>query len=209
MKISFTDKDSHNYNYISCFYNLKNDYVFVSKKVCYSSFCSIDTNKCIRTWEVNDTLNLNGLVRNPYIRLESLYKDKLIKNLDSLKLKYCPCCGNKPDIQHCQSHIIDLFGEKKFFNKQISFKEFVLSLSHLVTKECHFFPQSKFIPKFVDKIFYLESETDIECLFRLFDTEKLVKNTTFKQNLEWDKEMYDVVNNVYCEDFKRFNYKFN
>lgn len=209
MKISFTDKDNYNHTYISCFYNHKRDYVFLSKKVCCSSFSSLDKNKCIKTWEVNDTNILNGLVRNPYTRLESLYKDKLIKNVDDLKTKWCKHCGVKPTIQHCQTHIVDFFGEEKFYNQEISFKEFILALPTFIDKECHFFPQSKFIPKFIDKLYYLENKEDLNNLFKLFDVEPVVVNKTYEKSFEWDNQMYDVVNTFYYEDFQRFGYKLN
>jgi len=125
----FSNCDPHDYNYISCFFNLKDQYVFVSKKVCYSSFTTLNSVKCKRVWQIDDINKsiLRAIVRNPYSRLESLYKDKLISNVD------------KNAVQTCQKEVIKIFGEELFFNNKISFENFVLSMPQLINTECHFF----------------------------------------------------------------------
>ena len=193
----FTNCDSYNYNYISCFYNLKDQYIFVSKKVCYSSFNTLTSMKCKRVWQIDDINKsvLRAIVRNPYSRLESLYKNKLITNFD------------KNDIQSCQKEVIKIFGEELFFNNKISFENFVLSMPRLINTECHFFPQSKFIPRFVNHIHHLENKDEIRNVFSLFNTEPIVCNQTSNIQLDWNKNMKNVIKKLYKEDFTRFNYR--
>ena len=71
----FSNCDSYNYNYISCFFNLKDQYIFVSKKVCYSSFNMMTSMQCKRVWQIDDINKsvLRAIVRNPYSRLVSIY----------------------------------------------------------------------------------------------------------------------------------------
>lgn len=199
MKIQFyTNHDIFDYNYICCFYNLKNQYVFLSKKVCFSSFCLLDEKECKRTWDIeyNKSTILRSIVRNPYERLESLYKDKLIFNVDKNK------------IQNTQTEIIKKFGEDKFFNKQISFEEFIFSLSELISGECHFYPQNSYIPDFVDYVHHIENKVEIDYIFSLFNSDRIFDNWTPKIDLHWTDGMRKLVNELYYEDFKRFNYSF-
>lgn len=200
MNINFLDnRDPHNYTYISCFFNLKNQYVFASKKVCYSSFSSLPPAKCQRVWEIHDinTAKLHGIVRNPYSRLESLYKDKAYINVD------------RSGMQIIQKEIVNVFGADKFFDKKITFEEFVLAMPKLIDTECHFFPQSKFIPTFVNEIYHMENKQDVDALFSVFDCESVVSNKTQVMNLVWTSEMRNVVNTLYYEDFHRFGYGHN
>lgn len=199
MNIQFSENyDPYKYKYISCFFNLKNEYVFVSKKVCYSSFCSMDQNKCRRVWEILDFNNsiLRAIVRNPYSRLESMYKDKLLYNV------------NKENIQTNQIEIIKIFGESMFFDLKISFADFVFAIPNLIYNECHFFPQSMFIPKFIDNIHKMENKSELDCVFSLFNRNNVICNKTPDLKLEWTYEMRNIINNLYYEDFIRFNYIF-
>lgn len=199
MNIQFSENyDLYNYKYISCFFNLKNEYVFVSKKVCYSSFCSIDQTKCRRVWEISDFNNsiLRAIVRNPYSRLESLYKDKLLYNVD------------KENIQMNQIEIIKIFGESMFFDFKISFADFLFEIPNLIHTECHFFPQSMFIPKFVDNIHKMENKSELNYVFSLFNGNNVICNKTPDLKLEWTHEMRNIINKLYYEDFIRFNYIF-
>jgi len=197
MNIQFLEnRDLYGYNYISCFFNLNTEYVFVSKKACYSSFCSLDKTKCQRVWSISDLNNsiLRAVVRNPYSRLESLYKDKLLCNVD------------RENLQTNQREIIKIFGETMFFDIAISFEDFVLAIPNLIHTECHFFPQSKFIPKFVNNIHQIENEKELRYVFSLFNSELVVCNKTPDFKFEWTREMRNTINKLYYDDFIRFNY---
>lgn len=199
MNIKFLEnRDLYSYSYISCFFNFKNEYVFVSKKARYSSFCSLEQSKCRRVWEISDLNNsiIHGIVRNPYSRLESLYKDKLSYNVD------------KEHIQTNQREIIKIFGETRFFELQISFEDFVLAIPDLIHTECHFFSQSKFIPRFVENIHHMENKKELNYVFSLFDNEVVICNKTPDLKLEWTYEMRNTINKMYYDDFNRFNYIF-
>jgi len=79
--------------------------------------------KCKRVWQIDDINKsiLRAIVRNPYSRLESLYKDKLISNVD------------KNAVQTCQKEVIKIFGEELFFNNKIL--KYVMSFLCLILNQ--------------------------------------------------------------------------
>lgn len=199
MIINFSnDCDPYGYRYISCFFNLRSHYIFVSKKACYSSLCALSSSKCKRVWEIHDVNNstFSGIVRNPYGRLESLYKDKVLLNVD-------PNGG----LQLTQKEIVNIFGKDRFFGKNISFEDFIFAMPKLIATECHFFPQSKFIPSFVTAIHHMESYNEINEAFSLFDSESIICNKTEPIQLFWSSKMYEIINSIYNDDFIRFGYE--
>lgn len=198
MNIRIYNEDPYGYNYISCFNNFKNDYVFVSKKVGFTSFSKIDDTKCKRVWEIINFNNsiMRAIVRNPYRRIESLYKDKCVMRVDENL------------IQNSQNEIINIFGKEKFFNKQICFEEFVNNLSKMIKNECHFFPQTEFIPNFVKYIHKIENIQEIENIFSIFDSDVKHDHITIDLELKWTSEMKNIINQLYTEDFKNFNYHY-
>lgn len=192
-------KDEYNFSFIYCFYNFKTSYVFTSQKVCTRSFYKIvDQNKADRIYNINLDYELNALVRNPYSRVESMYRDKFHKSVD------------KNHIQHCQQEIIKIFGSDRFFKKTISFNEFItIGLEKLIVSESHFYPQSKFIPEYVKNVFHVENPHDLSYIFSLFDNEVLHEHRTdnvIDSKINWNEETSNIVKNLYMSDFKRFNY---
>ena len=99
-----------------------------------------------------------AIVRCPYTRLESFYKDKLIKAM------------NKEMNQSCQRAMIDIFGRDRLVNHQVSFQEFVVesfrknlpSVLEYKYYDSHFKTQSSFIPGPIDRIIHLENPTEID-----------------------------------------------
>jgi len=192
-------KDKYGFSFTYCFYNLKKSYVFTSQKVCTRSFYKmVDQNKAQRVYDINLDCELNALVRNPYNRVESMYRDKFHKSVD------------ENHIQHCQKEIINIFGRDRFFKKTISFDEFIMcGLEKLVTSESHFYPQSKFIPEYIKNIFHIENSDNLSYVFSLFDSEVLHEHKTkniVDSNVIWSIETTNIVYNLFITDFKRFNY---
>ena len=198
MNINFEqNKDPYGYSYVNCFYNLKKDYVFTSQKVCCNTFRKIkdEEQKLERTYDVNDSFHINCLVRNPYTRVESLYKDKLL------------IAVTKGYYQNCQLELIKVFGEYSFLNKEISFERFIVEgIPTLIDKESHFFPQSKFIPKFVDNIYHLEIKEELDYVFSLFSNNHYHMHKTYDFDFVWTTNMKDTISNLYKEDFERYSY---
>lgn len=196
MNVQFYNADLYNYNYISCFNNFKNEYVFVSKKVAFTSFCKLDCTKSRRVWQILDFNNsiTRAIVRNPYRRIESLYKDK------------CLTCVDENIIQNTQSEIIKIFGKEKFFKKEISFEEFIDKLPQLINSECHFFPQTEYIPSFIKNIYKIENRESIKNIFSLFNSEEMREHKSIEMELKWTRNMRTVINQLYIEDFKKFEY---
>lgn len=192
-------KDEYGFSFTYCFYNLKKSYVFTSQKVCTRSFYKIvDQNKADRVYNIDLKCELNALVRNPYSRIESLYRDKFHKSVD------------KNNVQHCQKEIIKIFGMDRFFDRSISFDEFVISgLSKLITTESHFYPQTKFIPEYIKNIFRVENSCDLYYIFSLFNTNIIHEHKTVNvvnSKIIWTDETKSIVEKLYSTDFKRFNY---
>jgi|688.fasta_scaffold531619_2 hypothetical protein len=190
-------KDPYSYSYICCFYNLYSDCVFTSQKVCLNSFHKItnELKKAKRIYDIDPSYNLHCLVRNPYSRIESLYKDKLL----------CSIVKNNP--QNCQLEIMKVFGENSFYDKKITFEQFVIEgLPILFDKESHFFPQSVFIPQFVSNVYHLEIKKELNYVFSLFCDNEYHEHKTYDYSFEWTSNMKDVVSSVYGQDFYRFSY---
>jgi hypothetical protein len=190
-------KDPYGYNYVYCFHNLHNDCVFTSQKVCTNSFYKIvnDLKKAERIYDINPSYKSHCLVRNPYSRIESLYKDKLLLSVV------------KNHLQHCQLEIMKVFGENSFYDKKITFEQFVIEgLPILFDKESHFFPQSVFIPQFVSNVYHLEIKKELNYVFSLFCDNEYHEHKTYDYSFEWTSNMKDVVSSVYGQDFYRFSY---
>lgn len=190
------NKDPYEFSFMYCFFNLKSSYVFSSQKVCTRSLYKlVDENKAQRVYDVNVGLQLCALVRNPYTRIESLYRDK------------CYAAVDRQFTQHCQKEIIKVFGEELFYNRSIQFEEFIIhGLDKLINSESHFFSQSRFIPEFIDEIYYIEKQSDLKYVFSLFDSDILHEHKTDNPKLVWTSKMKSVIAELYYEDFQRFRY---
>lgn len=200
MKINLSNiKDPYNFSFLYCFFNLKDTCVFTSQKVCTRSFYKLvdEYQKAKRIYEIDLNYNLYSLVRNPYLRVESMYRDKFHKSI------------NTEHIQHCQKEIIKVFGEDRFWNKNITFEEFVINgLEKLVYTESHFFPQSMFIPEYVKVFYKIENESDLQHVFSLFGSDVLHEHRTYYNiNTVWTYNMKTIIQKIYSDDFTRFDYK--
>lgn len=180
-----------------CFYNTES-YMFTSYKVASSSFRQASfKNKIQRVYELDSNKSIYGLVRCPYKRIESFYKDKILKGPDRLN------SFKREKLQYCQSKVINLFDNEKFLGKEISFENFVcVALEKLALQDNHLLPQSYYIPKFVQKIFKLD-----DCLPNFIVKDFHVNyfyNTTKNIKFEYTKEMKEIVKQVYKTDYNRF-----
>ena len=71
----------------------------------------------------------------------------------------------------------------------------MLAIPDLIHTECHFFPQSKFIPRFVENIHHIENKKELNYVFSLFDNEIVICNKTPDLKLEWTYEMRNIIRN--------------
>jgi hypothetical protein len=163
------------------------------------------------------------LVRNPYLRLESFFKDKFRKNLPT---------SEKEEWQNCQKIFFESFSlrlndtvqtkRNAFLNT--SFEQFILMLPLTFMKNQHLFPQylslsfrirllKKIIKQFpilFDKILKLENQNDIEFLEQSLEinlTQRRNTSKDVKELINWNTEMIKIANKLYMKDFESFDYQ--
>lgn len=180
-------KDPYNYSYLQ-FFRGENFYIVTSHKVASSTLHAIKELQHIYYYD--DSYITYVLVRNPYKRIESIYRDKVL--------------GMKQNAdQYCQLELL------KFFNKidNISFKSFIQDfLPFGIYKETHFFPQTTYIPNFLKNVKLLKMEIDMSFIFYLTNSKFVHINKTEESNVTWDADMRKTINNLYQEDFLNFGY---
>lgn len=184
-----------------CFFKNK-DYVFTSYKVGYSSFKTLHKKKFLQhitdLTYINQNIltdtsnNFYGIHRCPKLRLESLYKDKMLYAV------------NPNLIQICQKVIIDYFSYDQFIKKNITFEDFILNLPHYIEKDHHYYPQNNCIPESITNYIQLNK---IYLFSKIFEVKIPVENTTNKKPLYWSQEMQDIVYSLYKADYERFGYE--
>jgi len=182
---------------------------------------------CLRSEELDKFLNSKKilLVRNPYDRLESFYRDKLQVNPKSVSFT------NEFKWQDCQYLLLNIIFERKgaysaTFELErdtlmgVSFDEFVSNyLPFVFQKEPHLVPQ-------VLSFFYVDNKKNIldieyDEVFKIDDKEDLIllrdkfkidtsinKNVTKNRGvlLTWSSFTRAIVNDLYKLDFESLNY---
>lgn len=217
MAIHFKHSKKHYFittNFKVCFSTLS-----YHKELYHPSKLSIFINALVRKISKRVGLKHYYLVRNPYDRLESFYRDKLYdapnKAVFSEDFRW----------QFCQDLIIEKFGnsewsffQKKEFLLSISFEQFIFFLDKIYLSDRHLSPQrlelniiyKKWIlPIHFDCVLRVEEASTVEFL-----RNELNINTSIKRNftkdlpiqLTWTRSMREIANNIYEEDFKNFGY---
>ena len=194
------------------FYKKNNIFIFVPLKCGFSTFENLRQNKIIEKFEVFPSAN-NAIIyficRDPYARLESFYKDKVINNIDGIK-------------QKSQKHLLNFFSNKDL-QSHITFEQFIIEGLGKGYMDDHIQPQSFWVQYDSGKYYMtltqglrglmhhvLKLETDMEILDEVLgiDVNSYRLNTSINQiSLEWTKEMRNIVNTIYSEDFSTFNYE--
>lgn len=148
------------------------------------------------------------LGRNPYSRLESFYRDKLHKDLGldkklvrSQKIFYKPLGIKSNDTK---DSIIKRLSE-------ITFEEFIDLLPQVYMKNRHLHPQTLIFKnrKNVHKL-KLEDDNDMEFMNNVLGINTQMKaNSTSKAkfDLKWNSKMFEIVNQLYNDDFYYFGYE--
>lgn len=163
------------------------------------------------------------LVRNPYARLESFFKNKFRSTISKIqsteKWQYCheiffPYIGLLPTMSTL------LISEKL---QGITFSRFISLLPATYRKDGHLYPQhwttsfrigkrhlGIFIPIKLTAIFKMESERDMKKMAELFQLDLTIReNSTESVDMliNWTYEEYHMVNQLYDKDFKYFYYE--
>lgn len=185
--------------------------------------------KALKSWFFFSKNKYYIIVRDPYKRVESFYKNKFLKaeenRLWMVKQQetkswqasteiFFPYLGLNTDMDPT---IIS----KKLVS--VKFEEFISILPEVYLKDPHLTPQSfagralfkKYgihlkIPIRFERIYQLESKEDLKEMSKIFniDINKKFNSTKhIKTTLEWSPESLKTIKRIYHSDFKNFSYK--
>ncbi len=156
------------------------------------------------------------LVRNPYTRIESFFKDKFRKSVIISE--------EKNEWQDCQKRFFPHLGLNTTMPpdrvgntlRRTSFAEMLSILPEVYTSDPHIWPQHWHktilgvpIPMKFDRVFKMESPDDLAYLATTFDLDfSISANSTqsVKGSLVWTAAHIEMVKHIYREDFARFGY---
>ncbi len=192
------------------FKNREKDYIISTNfKVMYSTLKKSRGLKKLKEeliWLYRPRVNY-VIGRNPYTRLESFFRDKLNKSLNnSQKWTRNQKIFFKPLGLSCKN----THQEKYDALNRLTFEDFIQLLPVVYMKNRHLHPQVKIFKNLrnVHKL-KLESQADLQFMKDELeiDTEIRANKTDQKQfDFEWTREMWDIVNELYSEDFDFFDY---
>lgn len=133
-----------------------------------------------------------GLVRSPYKRLESIYKEKFIKNGD-----------NNGDIHNTVRRALGISGN---INK-VPYESFINSLDKIKNLDPHLFTQDSYLNNNHVNFFKMEDglgelEDIVGCKL-----EKHNNTDDIKIKFTYTDSMINTINNIYGVDFDRFKYE--
>ncbi len=184
----------------------------------------------LESW-VSGTSKFYLVVRNPFKKVMSFYKNKFIsaeRNRASMMEE-----GEEKSWQICTEPFFPYLGlsEEDDPNqvseklKSTSFDKVISILPEVHLKDGHMVPQHhslKFpinryglrfsIPIKFEKIFKMEEKEDLKELERVFDidlSKKANNSDDISEKIPWDEKSIQIVANLYKEDFQKFNYAEN
>jgi hypothetical protein len=148
------------------------------------------------------------IVRNPYDRLESFYRDKLGKDL-SLKRNWL----SSQKIYFEPLGLTKASDEMKIqVIRDMTFEQFIRLLPLTYMKNRHLHPQYKiFTGLRAKRILKMESPADMRYLNEKLHLDMDIRaNSTHQvdKNIHWDKDLADIVNRIYEKDFELYAYPF-
>ena len=214
------------------FYNKNLKYVLsVNLKVMYSTLIKQKSLKLIiqKKYEFNMILiKLSGhikfylLVRNPYDRLESFYKDKFINhpNTTAFSEGYNWQHSQKIFFPFFNINLTDSFDTVRKRLPEISFSDFIRVLPHVYKRDAHLIPQYKVenikMRSYVvarikyDRVLKLENPETPDFLNSIgIDTVHKYNSTQhIPGHFHWDQESREIVNTIYRQDFLKYDYQF-
>lgn len=191
---------------------IKNGYIFLINLKCgYSTFENLRDLGIVKyTYNYNYPAFI--ITRDPYTRLVSFYKDKLIKNMT-------------PDLtQLCQKELLKYFTKDELINKKISFERFIKSLAKGYMDD-HVKPQYEVLQRTghlrkrngklefnytSPPIYRIKLELGINQLSNILgiNPDCYLSNETSNVgvNIVWTREMRRIVNILYAKDFLLLGY---
>jgi len=185
--------------------------------------------EAVKSWLLFSRPKFFMVVRDPYDRIESFYKDKFLK-AEEYRLWMIE---NKMERNWQMSTEIffpfldlDTSMSPSDVNGKllsVSFQQFISLLPKVIMKDAHLKPQhmgarvtSKnlgfqlSIPIRFKKIFKLESEKDLAEITDLFNVDlKTKENSTkhIKKCFDWSQDSMNIIEGIYAKDFEQFEYQ--
>ena len=192
------------------FKNKEKDYIISTNfKVMYSTIKKSPGLKKLKEeliWLYRPRVNY-VVGRDPYNRLESFYRDKLNK-----------CLSPSKKLGRDQRIFVRLMGYSFFSShkekfealNQFTFEEFIRLLPKAYMKDRHLHPQKKILRNRRNvQTLKLESKENLQFMKNELGIDTTIRaNKTDKDgfDLKWTREMLDIVNELYREDFEFFDY---
>lgn len=206
--------------------------ISTSYKVMYTLFCQQSSLQVVAHIHMTPLIYLQQLtkfgtlphyliVRNPYHRVESFYKDKLRK-------EFLRHCRPYDQIERCQRVFFPYLQIRPQDSPQeicekflgLSFAQFVELLPEIYREDAHFSPQvlttklhfqdRPILPLTFTRILKLEAQDDLHYLEKRLHLNLSQKiNSTEKIVLSnpWTLPLRTIVNDLYQADFDRFDYE--
>jgi hypothetical protein len=160
------------------------------------------------------------LVRNPYKRLESFFKEKLRQKVKMVFDDNPYVLKRHQEIFYSYLKIkpSDPLEVKASALLKLSFKEFIMNIKNVYQLEDHIAPQTlNFSRKFMgvtrvmqmNKYVHLENGVEMKWLADYFKLDLSIRINTTREvddTIEWDKESIAVVKDIFRKDFETFGY---
>jgi hypothetical protein len=136
-----------------------------------------------------------GLVRHPYRRVESFYKDKLVE-----------AYRQGADSQDCHVALRPFFDEDDLVAGRVSLRSFVLDGLDCGYDDSHLVPLAEVYPD-LDRVVDLDRRGEMADLEALLGVRFAHENRTYERRFVWTLGMRRVVGGLFTADFRRFGYR--
>ncbi len=217
---------------------IRNQYLITNYKVMYSTLNKQDNIKrvtrgrcilkVITKYPHLSNVKFYLIVRNPFNRIESFYKDKFLK-AEKHRL-WMIDQGYKKNWQNSTEIFFPYLGlntemDPSFISKKlelVTFEQFISILPKVYMHNPHLWPQyfAKYIylsispfkikiPFQFKETFRIESKPDLNRMATIFDIDLNKKmNTTqkIKRSIKWSDDAIETIQSLYDHDFKQFDY---
>ena len=192
------------------FLNAKKHYFLsLNFKVMYTTMKKqVDLKKVLWIRPLLSTYDKYFIVRNPYDRLESFYRDKLGKDVNPRKIWL-----SSQKIYFEPLGITDATDEVKMQAiRDMTFEQFIRILPLNYMKNRHLHPQYKIFSGLKPKrILKMENPDDMRFLSEKLQLDMEIRANSTEKNekhIHWDKDLADIVNRIYEKDFKLYAYPY-
>lgn len=171
---------------------------------------------------LKDSLKMYLVVRDPYNRIASFFKEKFRKSVNSFEEKGYWQNAQKIFFPFLGLHDTDAPLKIKETLLATSFEEMVAIMPKVYTLNGHLHPQYYKVKAVIsifgipikyrlklDNIFKIESQSDLDQLAQLMEINlkaKVNTTATFEDDIIWTTQVLNTINKIYAKDFELFDY---